>query len=320
MPHILVAGHLHSAGIALLDRTPNVTYDYIEEISEDSYAPFIADADALVLRTQPLSAATVARAPKLKIVSRHGVGYDAVDLHALDVRGITLCIAGDVNSVSVAEHAMTLILACAKYLVRADQAVRDGQWQWRNRLMAGEVGGRRLLILGYGRTGRHLATMAAGFGMDIRAYDPFLAAQGKWPTGAVGSVETLHDGLEWADIISVNVPKGDRPLLGATELRHVRPGAILVNTARGGVVDEVALTEALSSGRIAAAGLDVFDPEPPSTHNPLLDMDQVILTPHIAGLTTQAAERMAVYSVKNVLDFFAGALDPALIVNREFVR
>ncbi|MCP1197566.1 hydroxyacid dehydrogenase [Acetobacter senegalensis] len=320
MPHILVAGHLHSAGIALLDRTPNVTYDYIEEISEDSYAPFIADADALVLRTQPLSAATVARAPKLKIVSRHGVGYDAVDLHALDVRGITLCIAGDVNSVSVAEHAMTLILACAKYLVRADQAVRDGQWQWRNRLMAGEVGGRRLLILGYGRTGRHLATMAAGFGMDIRAYDPYLAAQGKWPTGAVGNVDTLHEGLEWADIISVNVPKGDRPLLGVAELRHVRPGAILVNTARGGVVDEVALTEALSSGRIAAAGLDVFDPEPPSTHNPLLDMDQVILTPHIAGLTTQAAERMAVYSVKNVLDFFAGALDPALIVNREFVR
>lgn len=320
MPHILVAGHLHSAGLALLDHTPGITYDYIEDISEDSYAPFIANADALVLRTQPLSAATVARASKLKIVSRHGVGYDAVDLPALDVRGITLCIAGDVNSVSVAEHAMTLILACAKYLVRADQAVRDGQWEWRNKLMAGEVGGRRLLILGYGRTGRHLATMAAGFDMEIRAYDPYLAAQGKWPPGMVGNVETLQDGLEWADIISVNVPKGDHPLLGAAELQRVRPGAILVNTARGGVVDEVALAEALSTGRIAAAGLDVFDPEPPSTHNPLLEMEQVILTPHIAGLTTQAAERMAVYSVKNVLDFFAGALDPALIVNREFVK
>ncbi|MCP1271362.1 NAD(P)-dependent oxidoreductase [Acetobacter cerevisiae] len=116
------------------------------------------------------------------------------------------------------------------------------------------------------------------------------------------------------------MPRGDRPLLGAAELQHLRPGAILVNTARGSVVDELALTEALSSGHIAAAGLDVFDPEPPSTHNPLLEMDQVILTPHIAGLTTQAAERMAVYSVKNVLDFFAGALDPALIVNREFVK
>lgn len=107
---------------------------------------------------------------------------------------------------------------------------------------------------------------------------------------------------------------------GLSELQRVRPGAILVNTARGGVVDEVALAEALSTGRIAAAGLDVFDPEPPSIHNPLLKMEQVILTPHIAGLTTQAAERMAVYSVKNVLDFFAGVLDPALVVNREFVK
>ena len=320
MPHILVAGHLHPAGIALLDNFPDITYDYIEDISESSYVSFVADADALILRTQPLSAATVARAPRLKIVSRHGVGYDAIDLPALDARDITLCIAGDVNSVSVAEHAMMLILACAKYLVQADKAVRNGQWEWRNRLMAYEVRGKRLLILGYGRTGRHLATMAAGFGMDIRAYDPYLAAQGKWPSGAVSNVETLPAGLEWADIISVNVPKADHPLLGAAELQHVKTGAILVNTARGGVVDEVALAEALSSGRIAAAGLDVFDPEPPSTHNLLMDMDQVILTPHIAGLTVQAAERMAVYSVKNVLDFFAGALDPALVVNREFVK
>ncbi|MCP1271361.1 NAD(P)-dependent oxidoreductase [Acetobacter cerevisiae] len=200
MPHILVAGHLHSAGLALLDRASDITYDYIEEISEDSYAPFIANADALVLRTQPLSAATVARASKLKIVSRHGVGYDAVDLPALEVRGITLCIAGDVNSVSVAEHAMTLILACAKYLVRADQAVRDGQWEWRNKLMAGEVGGRRLLILGYGRTGRHLATMAAGFDMEIRAYDPYLAAQGNGRPARLAALKRCRKG--WSGRIS----------------------------------------------------------------------------------------------------------------------
>ncbi|MFT8711395.1 MAG: 3-phosphoglycerate dehydrogenase, partial [Komagataeibacter rhaeticus] len=146
MPHILIAGRLHPAGIALLDRTPGVTYDYVEDVSEASYAPLIARADALVLRTQPLSARTVEKADRLRIVSRHGVGYDAVDIHALDARGICLCIAGDVNSVSVAEHAMTLILACTKHLLAADHAVRDGQWAWRNRLMAGEVGGRRLLI------------------------------------------------------------------------------------------------------------------------------------------------------------------------------
>ncbi|GCE85024.1 hydroxyacid dehydrogenase [Komagataeibacter diospyri] len=320
MPHILVAGRLHSAGLALLDRTPGVTYDYVEEISEESYAPFMADVDGLILRTQPLSAATVERASRLRVVSRHGVGYDGIDLPALDRRDITLCIVGDVNSVSVAEHAMTLILACAKYLVRADQAVRHGQWDWRNRLMAGEVGGRRLLILGYGRTGRHLATMAAGFGMEIRAYDPYLSTRGKWPAGPVREVADLHDGLEWADIISVNVPKGDRPLVGEAELRRVRSGAIIVNTARGGIVDEAALAAAILNGRIAAAGLDVFDPEPPSVHNPLIGLDQVILTPHIAGLTAQAAERMAIHCVRNVLDFFAGTLDPTLIVNREFVK
>ncbi|MHC0612591.1 hydroxyacid dehydrogenase [Komagataeibacter oboediens] len=320
MPHILVAGRLHSAGLALLDHAPGVTYDYVEEISEDSYAPLVSRADALILRTQPLSAATVEKASRLRVVSRHGVGYDGIDLPALDRRGITLCVVGNVNAVSVAEHAVTLILACAKHLLQADRSVRQGQWEWRNRLMAGEVGGRRLLILGYGRTGRHLATMAAGFGMKIRAYDPYLSARGKWPAGPVGEVADLYDGLEWADIISVNVPKGDQPLIGAAELRHVRPGAIIVNTARGGVVDEAALATAIVNGHVAAAGVDVFDPEPPSAHNPLIDLDRVILTPHVAGLTAQAAERMAVGCVQNVLDFFAGTLDPALIVNREFVK
>jgi D-3-phosphoglycerate dehydrogenase len=320
MPHVLVAGSLHPSGVALLDGTSGMTYDYVEEVSEESYAPFIGTADALVIRTQPMSARTVELAAKLKIVSRHGVGYDAVDINALNTRGISLCIVGDVNSISVAEHVMMLILSCAKFLIRADRSVRDGQWRWRNRLEAGEVGGKRLLILGYGRTGRHLARMAAGFGMEIRAYDPFLSESGYWPSGSVEAVDSLMDGLAWADVVSVNVPKADQPLIGEAELRRVKPGAILVNTARGGIVDEVALAAALTDGRVSAAGLDVFDDEPPPSDHPLLGFDQVILTPHIAGLTAQAAERMAVSSVQNVLDFFTGRLDPALIVNKGISR
>jgi D-3-phosphoglycerate dehydrogenase / 2-oxoglutarate reductase len=312
-PHVLVAGKLHPSGIALLEAAEGVTFDYVEEVSEASYAPLIGKADGLVIRTQPLSAGTVAKAGRLKVVSRHGVGYDAVDVAALTARHIALCIVGDVNSVSVAEHAMMLILAAAKRLVRADRAVRQGPWGWRNRLEPGEISGKRLLIVGYGRIGRHLARMASGFGMEVRAHDPYLAGRG-WPEGAVAPVG-LDEGLGWADVISVSVPKAGRPVIGAAELARVRPGAILVNTARGGIVDEAALSAALAEGRVAAAGLDVFDAEPPGAGDPLVAFDQAVLTPHVAGLTAEAGERMAVASVQNVLDFFAGRLDPDLVVN-----
>jgi D-3-phosphoglycerate dehydrogenase len=184
MPHPLIAGKMHPAGLALLKDVDGVTYDYVEEVSEPSYAPLIRKADGLVIRTQPLSAATIAKARQLKIVSRHGVGYDAVDAAALNNRRIALCIVGDVNSLSVAEHVMLLVLACAKSLIRADRSVRAGQWEWRNRLEATDISGKRLLIIGYGRIGRHLARLAARFGKEIRAFDPFLAEHG-WPEGAV---------------------------------------------------------------------------------------------------------------------------------------
>lgn len=319
MPHLLIAGKLHPAGLAVLAEHPGVTFEYVEEVSEPSYAPLLGKADGLVLRTQPLSAATVAGAPRLKVVSRHGVGYDAVDLAALNARGIALATVGDVNSVSVAEHAMMLLLACAKRARLADRAVREpGQWGWRNGLEAREISGRRLLILGFGRSGRHLARMARGFGMEVRAFDPFLAEKG-WPTGDTAPVASLSEGLAWADAVSVHAPKGERPILGAPELARLRPGAILVNTARGGVVEELALAEALAAGQVGAAGLDVFDEEPPPPDHPLLGFDQVILSPHIAGLTVDAAERMAVASVRNALDYLEGRLDPALLVNKDAV-
>jgi D-3-phosphoglycerate dehydrogenase len=314
MPHVLIAGRLHPSGIDLLKARSDVTFDYVEEISEPSYAPLIAKADGLVIRTQPLSAETVRRAGRLRIVSRHGVGYDAVDLAALNARGIALAVCGDVNSVSVAEQAMMLLLAAAKRAIRSDRAVRGGDWGWRNRLEQGELWGKRLLVVGFGRSGRHVARMAAGFGMEIRAFDPFLARQG-WPEGPVAPIADLAAGLAWADFVSVHAPKADRPVIAAAELAVMKPAAILVNTARGGVVDEAALIASLREGRLAAAGLDVFEDEPPAPDNPLLAMDQVVLSPHIAGLTAECAERMAVSSVQNVLDFFAGRIDPALVVN-----
>ena len=319
MPHVLVAGLLHPSGLALLRDSPGVTFDHVEEISEPSYAPLIGNAEALVIRTQPLSAETIQSAHRLRVVSRHGVGYDAIDLASLNARGIALAICGDVNSVSVAEQAMLLMLAVAKRAITGDRAVRAGDWAWRNRLEQGELWGRRLLVAGFGRSGRRLAGMAAGFGMEIRAFDPFLAAAG-WPEGPVAATATLAEGLRWADFVSLHAPRTDRPLIGAAELALMKPTAVVVNTARGGLVDEAALIAALASGRLAGAGLDVLADEPPRPDNPLLAMDRVVLSPHVAGLTAESAERMAVASVRNALDFLAGRLAPALLVNGDAIH
>jgi D-3-phosphoglycerate dehydrogenase len=316
MPHVLVAGPLHPSGRAVLDCAPSITVRYLDETSEASLAAHVAEADAVLLRTQPMSAATVAKAQRLRIVSRHGVGYDAVDVDALNAGGIALAICGDVNSTSVAEHACMLILAASKRAVQADRAVRTGPWEWRNRLQSQDLRGRNLLQVGYGRIGRHIAGMMAGFGLAIRAYDPFLPKH-LWPDGPATPVSDLGQGLAWADVVSVSVPGAERPLIGRAELAAARDGVVIVNTARGGVVDEAALVEALASGKVAAAGLDVFETEPLPADHPLIRYDQVILSPHIAGLTEGAAERMAVGAAQNILDFFDGRIDTTLVVNRE---
>lgn len=318
MRNLLVAGKLHEAGEALLRELPAQGFqvDYIEEVSEPSYAPLIGRADALVIRTQPLSAATIAQAERLKVVSRHGVGYDSVDVAALTARGIALTIAADANTISVAEHAMTQMLAAAKRVLLADEAVRDPeQWGWRDLRHAQEVSNKNLLILGYGRTGRRLARMAQGFDMEIRAHDPWLEQVG-WPEGPIRPI-ALEDGLRWADFISVHVPRGDRPLIGADEIALMKRGVIIANTARGGVVDETALAEALATGQVGAAGVDVFEQEPPPSASPLLTRKEALLSPHIAGLTDEASQRLALASIHNAIHFLDGSIDRHLIVNPE---
>lgn len=314
MLNVIVAGKLHPSGCALLDSMPRLAVRYIDEISEDSYAPFIHEADALLLRTQPMTASTIAMADRLKIVSRHGVGYDAVDVLALNNRGISLAICGDVNSYSVAEHACMMILAASKRAVRGDASVRNGPWAWRHTLESQDLRGRNLLILGFGRVGQHTAEMMSGFNMSIRAFDPYLFSQ-SWPEGPVGPAADLGEALAWADVISVSAPKADKPLIGSTEFEMMKDGVVVVNTARGGIIDETALIAAVMSGRVGAAGLDVFEDEPPTEDNPLKKLDQVILSPHIAGVTEGASERMALGSAQNIIDFFEGSIDSNLLVN-----
>ncbi len=314
MPNVIVAGKLHPSGRALLKSVSSLNVRFIDEISEESYAPFIHEADALLLRTQPMTLPTITKATNLKIVSRHGVGYDAVDLDALNERGIALTVCGDVNSYSVAEHACMMILAAFKRAIKGDASVRRGPWGWRNSLESQDLRGRNLLIMGYGRIGRHTAEMMRGFRMNIRAYDPFLKVQG-WPAGDVEPVENLVDALAWADAITVSAPKSDKPMLAQAEFDKMKDGVIIVNTSRGGIVDEAALVAALRSGKVGAAGLDVFETEPLANDSPLREFDQVILSPHIAGVTEGASERMAIGSAQNIIDFFDNMIDPSLVVN-----
>ena len=319
MPHLLIAGKIHDDGIALLKAAKGVTFDYVTEISHDSYAPLIEKADALVVRTQPVPAETIARGKHLKIVSRHGVGYDAVDVAALTARGIPLAIIGDVNSRPVAEHAMMLMLALAKKALAYDAATRHGPWGYRNSFEAIELHEKKLLIVGFGRIGRHVAKMASGFGMMIYAFDPFQANEAI-RSGGAEPITDLKTGLALADFVSVHVPmSGGKALIGADELACMKKTALIVNTARGGLIDEAALHAALESGQIAGAGIDVFLEEPPPAEHPLFANKKVILSPHSASLTAESAIRMAVMSVKNALDYLDAKLDPALVVNRDHV-
>lgn len=322
MTHLLVAGKLHSTGVEKLNslQPKGFTVTYIEEVDEASYAAHIKTADALIIRTQPLSAATIAQAERLKVVSRHGVGYDTVDVNALNARGIPLTIVSDVNSVSVAEQAMMQLLAGAKQVIRADNAVRDPtNWSWRNQLQQREVSGKNLLIIGYGRAGKQLASMAAGFSMNIKVFDPYLKSLGSID-GPPNFVETLSEGLSWADCMSLHIPPGEKPLIGAIEFNQMKPGMIIANTARGGVICERSLAAALIAGRVHAAGVDVFETEPPSKEMALSYCDNAILSPHIAGLTEEASKRMAISCIENTLAVLNRTIDPNLVVNKEVLK
>ena len=313
MPRVLVAGKLHDSGLAILRAAPELELDYVEEITSAAMAPHLPTAEAVLLRTQPMTEEVIASAPGLRIVSRHGVGYDAVDVPALSRRGIPLTIVGDVNARTVAEHAMMLMLSASRRIIQYDAATRPGgDWNYRNALAGREISGKRLLIVGLGRIGRHLARMARGFEIEVLAHDPFFAGT---PPEGVRLVPDLDAALPEVDLVSIHVPRTDAPILGPERLARLRPGAVIVNTARGGTVDEAALAAALAEGRLHGAGIDVFEEEPPAPDNPLLHSATAVLTPHAASMTLECAERMAMVAAQNIVDHFRGCLDPALVVN-----
>jgi len=316
MPTVLLSGKLHPEALAVLRGRTDLKVVEMEGDTPEEFLAKLPEADALLIRTAPLPREALVNAGRLKVVSRHGVGYDNVPVDALSAMGVPVVVVGGVHSVTVAEHAMFLMLAVAKAALLHDRAVRTGDWAFRNRLDAMELGGRTLLILGFGRIGRALAVRAKAFGMTVTAYDPNVAETAMAEAG-VGKVADWRAVLADVDAISLHLPRlpETENMIGAAELAAMKPTAILVNTARGGLIDEAALAEALQAGRIAGAGIDTFDEEPPQSDNPLFACDRAILSPHIAGLTREAMARLGVASAENVLAGLDGRLDPALVVN-----
>ncbi|WP_417720765.1 NAD(P)-dependent oxidoreductase [Salipiger sp.] len=314
MHSVLVAGDIHPAGVALLKATPGLSVDWVRTMDLDALGPGLPAAEAVLWRTQPLGPETLDKAPRLRLVSRYGVGLDAIDLPALAARGIALATVGDVNSRSVAEHTILMMLAAARRLVRHDAALRGGNWDLRDRLETDDLFGRRLLVIGFGRIGRLVAGLAQAIGLEVAVHDPFCPPEAVTAAGYRAEPH-LDAALGRAEVLTVHVPAtGAGPLIGAAELARLPAGALVINTARGGLIDETALARAIAAGHLGGAGFDVFTEEPPGPDSALLGDDRIVLSPHNAGLTEGCARRMSLQAARNIVDFFAGTPDPRMLV------
>lgn len=316
MPRILISGRLHDDGMAVLAARPDVQVVEMPDGEPATFVRMLPDADALIIRTATLPRESLVAANRLKIVSRHGVGYDNLPVDALTAKGVPVALAIGANADSVAEHVLFLLLAVAKRGLINDRATRDGNWEARNRQDTFELKGRTLLLIGFGRIGRTVARLAQGFGMTVVAYDPMVPAELMAAAG-VEKVDDWRARLGSVHALSLHVPRTPETenMIGAAELAAMRPDAILVNAARGGLVDEAALAAALDEGRIAGAGLDTFDEEPPRPGSPLLGSERAVLSPHSAGLTREAFAGLSVTTARNALAALDGCLDPGFVVN-----
>ncbi len=249
----------------------------------------------------------------LQVISRAGIGFDAVDLKAATERGIVVCNAPDAPTVSTAEHAVALMMTCAKTMAANQRRQRDGVGGYAAANTAMELEGRTLGLIGYGRIARRVSAVATALGMNVVTADPYID-----PTSADVNVVSFDDLLAQADVVSLHAPATDatRGMIGANAMAAMRPGAILVNTARGVLVDHTALVAALESGHLGGAGLDVTDPEPLPLDHPLLARDDVVVTPHIASSSDRGKLRLYAHAIENALGVIAGD-QPTTCVNPE---
>jgi D-3-phosphoglycerate dehydrogenase len=316
---LLLPGTMAPAGWAVA-----TARDDIEAIPYDPYIAMpdlqaaLRDIDGIALSLTPLKAPEIAAAPKLRVAARIGVGYDAVDIPALTARGIPLMVVGTANSVTVAEHAILMMYALAKKVMFHDAAVRDNRWQDRWKDVPVDLAERTLLIVGFGRIGTRTAKRCLAMDMTVLVYDPYVPAATVRAAGCE-PVSDLDAALPRVDVVTIHCPKTPETvgMFNAARLARMKPTAYIVNTARGGLIDEAALHAALTGGKLAGAGIDVFDREPTPADNPLLKLPNTIVSAHMAGVSIESMDRMAIATVKNILSVLDGAPIKENAVNRE---
>ncbi len=274
----------------------------------------------LIIRTSLIGEALFAQMPKLRLIVKHGAGIDNIDMAAATKRGIMVAnTPGGDNATAVAEGAVTLILATLRRVREMDAVVREDRWdeRWATRL--GDLTGARVGLIGFGRIARCVAQICGkGFGCEILAYDPMLSAEEIEEHGATSA---NLDELLGCDVISVHVPltASTRNMIGAPQLAKMQPHAVIINTSRGGIIDEAALAAALSSGNIGGAGIDVFDAEPPPAKHPLYTLPNAVLSPHVAGVTEASMKGMA-FAVAKVIDRVVAGETPETLLNPDYAK
>lgn len=316
---LLLPDTMAQAGWDVLKEHPDFeAAQFSHTLPPEAFRALLGDVHGVALGGTPFRAPEIEAAPVIKAVARLGVGYDAVDVAALSRRKVPLFTTGIANSPSVAEQALFFMLALAKRAAGYDADVRQGRWSNRLNRNPLDLLGKTVLVVGFGRIGSRTAARCLAMEMQVLVYDPHVGAAAIRAAGCE-KVDDLDAALPRADFLTLHCPKTNDTvgLIGAARLKLMKPGAFLVNTARGGIVEETALHAALISGRLAGAGLDVFDPEPPLPDNPLFKLDTVIFAPHMAGVTIEASNRMAARSVRSLIEHILGRSPREFAVNPE---
>ncbi len=314
---VVTSDRISPAAVELLSEKCRVSYTGSYAKPAD-IARVIAErqTDGLIVRTSKVTREAIQASPRLRVIAKHGIGVDNIDVAAATEMKIPVLISASANYRSVAEHALGLMLSLAKDIPFLDGRVRAGQWD-KATYQGVELFRKTLGLVGFGRIGRRLAELVAPFEMKVFVFDPFLT--GEAPSG-VTRVAEIGPLLKAADIVSLHLPltEGTRHLIGAAELGMMKKTAWLINTARGGVVDEKALIDALQTGAIAGAGLDTFAQEPPGNLEKLMTAGKVVLTPHVGAATAESIVRMGVEAAQNVLTVLGGSRpDRGVMVNPE---
>lgn len=303
---ILVSDKLAQEGLDILNAETAFTVDVRNGMSPEELKAAIGDYDAIIIRSATrLTADIIEAAGRLKFIGRAGVGLDNVDLTAATRKGVVVMNTPAGNTTSTAEHTMSMILALSRNIPQACAAMREGRWD-RSRFSGVELYGKVLSIIGFGRIGSTVAKFAKAFGMHVQAYDPYLSMEALQQQGVAGA--TLEEIYANSDYISVHIPKTAETenLIGAAQIAKMKPSVRLINCARGGIIDEAALDEALSEGRIAGAALDVFNEEPLPEGSPLRSRDNCVLTPHLGASTSEAQVNVAIEIAECVRDALQG--------------